>query len=606
MNRLDAIAEQRRSTDRPILKAGRIIVGQVPADFDVNRDTPVGPWCFAGAEDVYRGWEALRYPRVFQDTDELKFWDDRLKQLSETLVAEMVERMNEKHGVNYSGKFWYILLIQWVHEVCQLVFYRYMEVVAFLEMYDIDEASLREPVNASSWRFAGQADFYDRGVTNVHFNGLVSAKVFQALAGGAISHEAVTFDVGAPYSDPSPNTSDASLKTMFKRLYANAKKSRCDVGGIICEFDYVSKMRSYFAHIVMNFALSYLIPRKRSIRAATPRQTPGIRQQFPEAFIRVLDDVLLISRPVSLDDDFKQLNQAARQIKCRPGRLNIRVVAFYLDNALLFSMAQRVENGEGLLFLQHGSNYGTANAHSLAQLVEYRQHAFISWGWRKHGNYEGRFMPLPSPQLRVWRNAHQTKSDTLLFVAGTVPFMPSRLCSLGEIFCETRRRRDRCRFLKGLSGDFSSRLIYRPAHNLDYTAEEGPFMSRNFPDMTQCLDQRRFYQHLRECKLLVMDSPGTTLYMALAAGVPFIGFWPEDQWPLDPDVKPYFDNLRRCSVIHDSPEQALDKINQIWGRIDDWRRSPEVAAAVDDLRRYNARASSFWLFTWLRELWRLT
>jgi putative transferase (TIGR04331 family) len=143
-------------------------------------------------------------------------------------------------------------------------------------------------------------------------------------------------------------------------------------------------------------------------------------------------------------------------------------------------------------------------------------------------------------------------------------------------------------------------LRYRPYPQLPYGAEDAGYFARRFPELVQIGSQLEFFRASRRCRLLVTDHPGLTFYQAIVAGTPIMGFWTDLQWPIDPSVKPMFDDLRRCGVLFDDPAEAARSIDAHGDALEDWWQGEEVQAAIGRLRDYNTRTGNGWLLTWLK------
>ena len=71
--------------------------------------------------------------------------------------------------------------------------------------------------------------------------------------------------------------------------------------------------------------------------------------------------------------------------------------------------------------VQHGACYG--DLFYRLSPMEYGFDKFISWGHKKHQNYDIDFQPLPSPQFKI--NYKGNSSQNILFVStGTYYFVP--------------------------------------------------------------------------------------------------------------------------------------------------------------------------------------
>ena len=52
----------------------RLIISQIPDDFDPNNDILLGPFCLIGQEHIFSKWDSFQIrPDPIQNTNELKY-----------------------------------------------------------------------------------------------------------------------------------------------------------------------------------------------------------------------------------------------------------------------------------------------------------------------------------------------------------------------------------------------------------------------------------------------------------------------------------------------------------------------------------------------------
>jgi len=88
----------------------------------------------------------------------------------------------------------------------------------------------------------------------------------------------------------------------------------------------------------------------------------------------------------------------------------------------------------------------------------------------------------------------------------------------------------------------------------------------------------------------------------MAANVPTIIYLSPDLMKPREEAEPYFNPLRRCGVIHDSPEAAAEHLNYIHHNIEGWWNSGDVQDARKIWVRQFARTDSFWWWRWMIQL----
>lgn len=573
----------------------RVIAGSIPEDFSPDRDMVPGPWVLAGQEAAWPDWEQYAFELPVKTVDEIRAADQLTGHIAQSMTAMFGERLAKQHGSDRSPEFWYLLLIRWVLETVQTAWMRYREAGMIIAATGSTASlSIEAPAADSAWAFADIADMYNRGICDRGFNAWLLALALQRQTGGQLDWQEMAVSRQDPESSGSPKMS------LIRRAFTAIKTGRCEVGNMASEYNLMTKVVSAASHLVLNSWLE-IIPAKRDIRSYRATVDPALRERIGAPLFDYLVDVLERSLPIPFSSEFSLNDDRARKVRTRKGRLSIKTISYQMSAERLFEAAHRIDQGEGLIHLQHGCNYGFARAYSLASTIEYNQHAFLTWGWRRHGDYAGRFESFPAPQLAPWLNSHRRAGNAILLVSSIVPFLPTRLISNGELYCHDRRT-DRAGFIRSVSAELASDLLYRPYRQVDHAARDADYFRKEFPGVRQISEQLEFYRVSRSCRVMVVDHPGLTFYQALIAGTPVIGFWTDLHWPIDEDVKPMFDELRRVGLLFDTGQEAAQALNERAATFEDWWQGDEVQAAVSAVKKCNMQSSRFWLPLWMKKI----
>ena len=83
---------------------------------------------------------------------------------------------------------------------------------------------------------------------------------------------------------------------------------------------------------------------------------------------------------------------------------------------------------------------------------------------------------------------------------------------------------------------------------------------------------------------------------------PTILFWNSKYIEVRDSVKSYFDDLRRVGILHDTPESAATKVNDIYDDPHSWWTSNEVQEVKDSFCYQYARSSDDWIVQWKEKL----
>lgn len=87
--------------------------------------------------------------------------------------------------------------------------------------------------------------------------------------------------------------------------------------------------------------------------------------------------------------------------------------------------------------------------------------------------------------------------------------------------------------------------------------------------------------------------------------IPTIIFWSKETTRLRVTAKPFFDELERVGIYHDSPKSAANMLKKIVDEPCQWWFQPEVQAARDRFCTNFIKTSETWSEDWVKELLKL-
>ncbi|HEY9070153.1 MAG TPA: LIC12162 family protein [Candidatus Ozemobacteraceae bacterium] len=265
-----------------------------------------------------------------------------------------------------------------------------------------------------------------------------------------------------------------------------------------------------------------------------------------------------------------------------------------------FKIARVVEGGGAWVSVQHGAGYGQGMPFPNGK-VEYEASGnFISWGWTHEHFYPCRVIPLPSPMLSKLPERKLSDSSILLVGIGYPVYRYRPIYSLKpeEILPYLK---DRETFILNIDTHLKLHVRFKPYFR-DY-GEDSVGALRGVLDSTQILDPRSSVGScLATARVVVVDHLGTTLSESMAANVPTIAFWRPEHFAVCDEAKFAFEALRAVGILHDSPESAAVKLNQIFNDLERWWADPAVQRARNLFLDHSGMAAADWRFRWLTRI----
>ena len=545
-----------------------LVLGVAPEDLSPERAVLAGPWCINGFKrEVFPDADEGAFPMPPEPLDspeKLELAAGQALQLVVELAPRLAEKLNVRHGVTHSARYWDFVLAPWLTRFCEVLVDRLYRAEGILRTFGGMELDVPVPAPESRFDFSDTQDFIMGGILDPQWNHWLLGTLldrawpegWKKLAGERLIRVPRTEEresllrrlarmlvFGLPFPRIKGFSLGESLRLSVTLLQNRAVK---DDTLPLCALS------------VPNLLEEHPLPLGFSVEEACELAASLFPRSLLEARIPVhLDGMPLV-------------------------RTRVVSVAACEDDAYRLRMAKARGRGCRMLFIQHGGEYGFVRTSVAYPAVEYRQHRFVTWGWSRHGSMPGNFLPLPHPQLASIRDVHRETEPRLLLVGTEMALLPYTLKSMlrGRQFFAYRD--DKARFLAALNGNIRMRTSYRPYFDVPSSLEDAEWLLRRFPEVKRCTGPLE--PHLFGCRLLVLDHAGTTLGQALAANIPFLLFWRPDPGRFTPEVLPLLDAFRRVGILHDTPEDAAAQAGRIWENVNEWWMSTrEARKAWSDL-----------------------
>lgn len=550
----------------------KLVVASIPDDFDPSTHAALGPWCFFQREHVYPDWDGLPYVDAFADPEIRGQRADDAIQTANALLDELWPEMNRRHGCNHGRDFWHTLLMNWLMHLVMLGWRYWANIALFVEHHGDEAFDVALLERQGSFRFPDTHEFIMSVFGESPFRTWLAYEITRRLApahwqlrqNGIISAP----EIASSQLSSSKTWSAVSHVNGMNRLWSNALSA------------YVR-----------------LVP-KSQYRKPEQNRPQGFPKSLPAGLLELLRPLLNETMPQILDEGFPTLLASVQTVRFTPGRLHICGPSYHSDQSNLL-LALAAEAGERIVIAQHGGTYGWARTISMTGELEYTHHAFLSWGFTRHNDYQGRFYPMPSPLISVQMGKYQPQDDHMILVGAAMYGLNPRIDNYPDPVAYRKRKLE---FIRALCPQLLGKLGYRPYHDPKFF-EDADYLRRFYPDLK--VVEGNLTQVMRRAKLVVQDHHSTTLSITLGANIPTIGIWDETAWPLGKDGKPLFDRLKAAKIVFDDPAEAARHIERIWPDVQGWWRSAEVQDARKAWARQFGWGSKYWWLHWLLRLPRL-
>lgn len=482
--------------------------------------------------------------------------------------------LNKLHGVEYSLRFWQIVIGQWLHYFVEILYDRYSSIKSAEESGKVHEVWLAErtveaciPTDHISFHHAFIEDEYNvylYGEIIRHLNTFAFKEVKAA-------HLSMPWHKSAPVKN--------KVKAVLKNIVGNVFYMVPD------SFNRNVFVKSYYDKadlIKIQLSLGqmpYLYVPEANIKRTSVDL--GARKQIeydtPEdQFQQILSRIIPYQIPLVHVEMFGQLRAKALKSYPKQPQTIITANAHTCHEAFKLWAGHCIERGSKFVISQHGGNYGMSLWNSEEDHELNIADVFLSWGWTSDND---KIQPLASGKLRkACKEITPNNTGKILWVQMGIPRYSYLMYSIPVSSQWLNYHADQISFAQNLDDDVRKEIVLR-LYPVDYSWHQKERWQANFPNLAISDNSEPFLRQLCECRLFVGTYNATTYLETLAANFPTLIFWDPHYWELRKEVEPYFSELKSAGIFHDNPVSAAKKLNTISGDVGAWWASDSVQNA---------------------------
>lgn len=541
-------------------EASFLALGSLPAGSAPEDWLCAGPFCFAGQENRFPDWERrFRFaPEPLAEPEKLAQAARIAQALCVDVIPEIARKLAPGISNTFSPVYWNVLLSPWCIDMARQMVERSIRCEAMVRAWGHLPLKVTLLPEACEFDFRDEHDFTLRGNLGESFNHWLLSRILENMWPGNWQKE---------YRKPERHEFEPAPGSGLDRAREAARRYLLRL-----PFPRLKGM-SLAQAVLYSGALRH--PLKNTGDAVDPARAfanPELLKtvRLPENYTRIFEKSL----PLSI----RRLKHVKRgSNRANKPYLRIASPVAYEDSVYRQNLAAWRDAGNCLAFVQHGGNYGQVRTSCEAEIVEYSQNFFFTWGWKSYENVRGNFIPMPYPQLAKLANAWTGEKKGIIFTGTEMAAYGYRLDSHPTPLQFVEYRRWKADFLNRLPLDIRKQIWYRPYFKVPGTLADADWLLPRFPEVNLC--RGSLTPQILACGLLVLDHHGTTLLEAMAANVPMLLFWNRKHWRLCDSCEKLIDRLEECGVWHPTPESAAKKIMEIWPDTGAWWQSGEIVEA---------------------------
>ena len=545
----------------------------------------LGEWCCRYSRRHH--WESL-------DAKVIPYhWDDRsklykdylyLQTFYERLLGELTIQLNHIHNVDQSVRYWRILVGPWLFYFVQILFDRWETIQRAIIQYDISETIIL--IGQDEQFIPNDMHGFESLFVRDDWNHHIYSKILQNfLAPNQFKKKLIKTDV---------TTEVGSLKKSWRQ---NLRLLMSKITSFVCRDKDVFLLSTYLPlreEIKLSCRLAQAPQFWRRESVAKVKVNYAFRERMGyrldeitfESFVRFIIPQQI---PILYLEGYSQLIEQINRLPWpKQPKLIWTGIAQCSDEVFKAWVGKKVDDGIPLVIGQHGGVYGIAKWTSWEKHEVSICDSYLSWGWSDLKQPK----IVPVGQLKVKKSLQvlfQKKKRALLVTLVSPRF--SYHMYAGPISSQwIDYFKDQCTFIDSLPELIQQEIIVR-LYSHDYGWDQELRWRNRFPDIMLDNGKSNMGDLIRQSRLYISTYNSTTYLESFAMNVPTVIYWNTDHWELRESAIPYFAELKRVGIFHETPQSAARHVAIIWDNVDIWWNSPSVRDVLERFKTVYCRSS---------------
>ena len=534
-------------------------------------------------------------------------WDDRgklyhdyiyLDDVYERYLKLLSAKLNDLHHVNYSDRYWRIVIGPWLYYFVEILYDRYLSIKEATNSGLVTDTWICSK-NIEKW-VPNDFKVFQGWFLSDEYNQYLYSRIIESLGELPFSFSEIE------NISPSEMTQNADFEPRIKHIgrklleiYGKYLPSRWN------QVVFVTSYLSTLDLIRLQLSLKQMpYPVSPTILPEDVPAKPSMRKKLIlneglNEYESILDRLIVEQIPKAYIEGYANLNETSLDAYPAKPKAIFTANAYNSDIGFKMWAAYQVEKGVPLLGTQHGGHYGSnlwsaSESHQINVCDRY-----YTWGWQNTGS--SKTIPFSTGKFsKVQKMIKPNPAGKILLVTTSLPrysyWMYSAPVGAQILDCLG----DQYHFVQSISPEVHEHLLVR-LYPYDYGWNEASRWKDECPSLNLYQGRKSLNQQLKESRLFIGTYNATTYLETFSADFPTILFWDPKHWELRPSAMPYFDMLREAGILHDTPESAAKKVNEIYNDPQSWWDQSEVQEAKDEFCHQFARTSDNWFKEWKNE-----
>jgi len=561
----------------------------------------LGEWCKKYSRKS--AWSSLDFEVLpYHWDDRERYYQDykKLGIIYEKYLKQTALLLNDYHDCDHSLRYWRIVIGFWLIYFINILFDRYISIKTARKYQTIDSTFVMKN-DWEKWVPSDYLDFRNQFRTD-NWNHFIYGELIKYL--DEIPYEIICLD-NIPNNKKS-KTNGFNKKVIkkiinqYKNWIPDSMNQVVFVDHTFNTFDIIKLQLSlkqfpfphYYSNLDMGIETLDLVFRQNDkLYSGDSEFDQFLNKSIPRLI------------PSAYLENYKTIKE--RSLEFYPSKISaIYTSGSYSGNeGFKIWAAEKTNCGSKLIIGPHGGGFGNS---LFDQSLDHQLNisdCYFSWGWESP-NKKLSVKPLPAGKLiSTKKKIKPMSSGDILLVCASFPRYFYYMGSYPTAGQFLKYIDDQLSFISNISEKASSSLkirLHRQRRGLGW--DIGLRLKDHGYESLIDTNNLNLYNRINQSRLCIATYNATVFLETFTANFPTILFWDPEHSENNTLAQPYFEELRKVGILHDSPETAAKKVNEIYNDPITWWNQPEIQITLKKFCKKFAYVGNNWINEWKTEL----
>jgi putative transferase (TIGR04331 family) len=531
----------------------------------------LGEWCkIYSKRSTWEGFDSKTMLYHWNDREKLYTDYQNIQIIYEEILLELSNKLNQTHQVNYSLRYWRILIGPWLGYFTQVLFDRWFMLSTVFDNNQKYNCCIikREPLS-----------FIPNDMDN--FNQWFVTDDWNEAIYGQLIELCWTNKVNITWIEQKKILQRTAKKIPTKQYIKNKVLLLNKLSTKDNNYFFITSYLPLKSELKLQIRLGQIpnlwtVHSSPIVKPCAKQRKLKLNNEKCSAFENVLRKMIPMHIPTTYLEGYLLLNQSVEKLPWPKNPKSIFTSNSYSGNDVFKAWAaKKTESNIPLIIGQHGGHLG------MSLFAFYEEHQikiadkWLSWGW--HDKNRKNIIPVGNLKA-IGRGVDYSPEGGALMVEMGLPRYSKHLYAAPIAGQYLDYFNDQKIFLSNLPIELRQQVLLR-LYNSDYDWNQVDRWKDSMPEVNIDFGRKDIKKLIKKSRLYISTYNATTYLESLTWNIPTIMFWNSEHWELNEQAKPYFKLLEKEGIFHTTPQSAAKKMIEIWDDVDGWWHSSEIQKA---------------------------